>query len=76
MTDEQSDPDLVELTRESMEATNLRDFDAAIGGAPGRVQEQWAFTVLRVEGVIVRVVARRDIEEARAAAERLAAERE
>jgi len=76
LTDEHTDPDLVELTRESMEATNLRDFDAAIGGAPGGVQEQWAFTVLRVEGVIVRVVARRDIEEARAAAERLAAERE
>ena len=76
MTDEHTDPDLVELTRESMEATNLRDFDAAIGGGPGRVQEQWAFTVLRVEGVIVRVVARRDIEEARAPAERLAAERE
>jgi hypothetical protein len=50
--------------------------DARPRGSPGRVQEQWAFTVLWAEGVIVRVVARRDIEEARAAAERLAAERE
>jgi len=36
------------------------------------VQEQRGFTMLWAEGVIVRVVARRDIERARAAAERLA----
>jgi len=32
MADESTNPDLVDLTRESMEATTLRDFDAAIGG--------------------------------------------
>jgi hypothetical protein len=39
------------------------------------VQERWAFTVFWVEGMVVRVTGRNDINEARAAAERLAEER-
>jgi ketosteroid isomerase-like protein len=42
---------------------------------PGRVQERWAFTAIWAAGMIVRVIARTDIDEARAAAERLAEER-
>ena len=44
-------------------------------GSSGRVQERWAFTVVWAAGMIVRVMARNDIDEARAAAERLAEER-
>jgi hypothetical protein len=44
-------------------------------GSPGRVQDRWSFTVLWVAGMIERVTARNDIDEARAAAERLAEER-
>jgi ketosteroid isomerase-like protein len=52
---------------------------ATIGGRPagsaGRVQERWSYTVTWAEGMIVRVVVRADIPEARAAAERLAGSR-
>jgi hypothetical protein len=136
---EQSTPDLVELTRRSMEATNRRELNAsatmfapsavfdvsAVGlgrfegptaihgylsdwlsayekqdlrewdgrlfgngvvfvvalfearplGSSASVQERWAFTVLWVDAMISRVVASRDIDQARAVAERLAAER-
>ena len=139
MAEESTTPDLVELTRQSIEAANRRDFDAsATRFAPGavfdvssvgmgsfegatailgyladwtgsydqqelrkweghhlgsgvvfvvtvfdakprasqsRVQEQWAFTVTWTGDMITRVVASRDIAEARAAAERLAEER-
>jgi ketosteroid isomerase-like protein len=44
-------------------------------GSPSTVQERWAFTAVWVAGTIVRVVATQDIDEARAAAERLAQER-
>ena len=49
--------------------------DARPVGSPGSVQERWAFTVLWVAGKVVRVTGRNDIDEARAAAERLAEER-
>jgi ketosteroid isomerase-like protein len=39
------------------------------------VQEQWGFTVTWEEGMIVRVIGSRDIDQARATAERLAEER-
>jgi hypothetical protein len=39
------------------------------------VQERWAWTAEWVAGLIVRVTARNDIHEARAAAERLARDR-
>jgi ketosteroid isomerase-like protein len=53
---------------------------ASFGGRParssgGRVQEQRSYTVTWTEGMIERVVGRADIDEARAAAERLAEER-
>jgi ketosteroid isomerase-like protein len=52
---------------------------ASIGGrladGAGAVQERWGYTVTWVEGMIVRVIPRADIHEARAAAERLAQER-
>jgi hypothetical protein len=49
--------------------------DASPAGSAGRVRAQWGFTVTWEEGVIVRVIGSRDIDEARAAAERLAQER-
>ena len=49
--------------------------DARPVGGPGRVQELWAFTTLWTAGMTVRVMTSRDIDEARAAAERLAQER-
>ena len=44
-------------------------------GSGGRVQEQRSYTVTWTDGMIERVVGRADIDEARAAAERLAEER-
>ena len=49
--------------------------DARPVGSPGRVQERWSFTVVWVAGMVVRVMARNDINEARTSAERLAEER-
>ena len=49
--------------------------DARPLGSLGRVQERWAFTFVWTEGMIVRVTGHTDIDEARAAAERLAEER-
>ena len=52
---------------------------ATLGGRPagsaGRVQERWSYTVTWTEGMIARVVVRADIDNARAAAERLAESR-
>jgi len=50
--------------------------DARPAGSPGRVHERWSFTVLWVAGMVTRVTGRNDIDEARAAAERLAESRE
>jgi ketosteroid isomerase-like protein len=50
--------------------------DAGPVGSRGRVQERWSFTVLWAGGMVVRVTGRNDIDEARAAAERLAGSRE
>ena len=44
-------------------------------GSGGRVQERWSYTVTWTEGMIARVVVRADIDNARAAAERLDEER-
>ena len=44
-------------------------------GSTGRVRERWAFTSVWTEGILVRVTVGNDIDEARAAAERLAQER-
>ena len=49
--------------------------DARPVGSAGRVQERWSFTVLWVAGMVMRVTGRYDIDNARAAAERLAEER-
>jgi hypothetical protein len=52
---------------------------ATVGGRPanseGRLQEQCSYTVTWTEGLFARVVVRADIDEARAAAKRLAEER-
>ncbi len=50
-------------------------FDAQPLGSQSSVQERWSFTVLWTEGMIAKVIARTDIDEARAAAEQLARER-
>jgi hypothetical protein len=49
--------------------------DARPAGSAGRVQERWGFTVTWAAGMIVRVIGSTDIDEGRAAAERLAEER-
>jgi ketosteroid isomerase-like protein len=49
--------------------------DAHPLGSRGSLEERWAFTVVWEAGVVVRVMARNNIDEARAAAERLAEER-
>jgi len=52
---------------------------ASLGGRPpgsaARVQERWSYTVIWAEGMMVRVITRADIDEARVAAERLAESR-
>lgn len=139
MPEESTAPDLVALTRQSMEASNRREFDASatmfapdavfdvssVGlgrfegaeaihgylidwysayekqelrewegrdlgggvvfvvalfeaqplGSDSRVQERWAFTLIWEGQMITRVVASRDVDEARAAAEDLAGDR-
>ena len=50
-------------------------FDAQPLGSRSSVQERWSFTVLWSAGMISMVIARTDIDQARAAAERLAEER-
>jgi hypothetical protein len=47
-------------------------FDARPHGSDATVRERWAFTVEWAAGVIVRVIADRDVERARSAAVRLA----
>jgi hypothetical protein len=49
--------------------------DARPAGSAGSVQERWGFTVTWAAGLIVEVIASTDIDETRAAAERLAQER-
>ena len=49
--------------------------DARPVGSLGRVQERWAFTFVWTAGMIVRLTGHTDIDEARAAAERLVKER-
>ena len=46
-----------------------------LAGSASRVQETWSWTATWAEGMCERVVVRSDIDEARAAAERLAEER-
>jgi ketosteroid isomerase-like protein len=49
--------------------------DGRPAGSTGRVRERWAFTSVWAAGRIVRVMVGNDIDEARAAAERLTQER-
>jgi ketosteroid isomerase-like protein len=49
--------------------------DARPLGSLGRVQERWAFTFVWTAGMIVHITGRTDIDEARAAAKRLAESR-
>jgi len=50
-------------------------FDARPAGSSGDVQEIWGFTAVLAAGLMVRIQSSRDIDQARAAAERLAQER-
>jgi ketosteroid isomerase-like protein len=45
-------------------------------GSPSGVHERWAFTVVWKAGMVVRIIGRNNIDEARAAAERLAESKE
>ena len=49
--------------------------DARPLGSQGRVQERWGLTIIWAAEMIVPVIGNTDIDEARAAAERLADER-
>ena len=51
------------------------DIVGRLAGGTGRVHETWSWTATWAEGMCERVVVRSDIDEARAAAERLAQER-
>jgi len=54
----------------------LRETGYPVGGAPDvRIEESWGYVYVFEGGMIVRMVCSRDIDEARAAAERLAEER-
>jgi ketosteroid isomerase-like protein len=53
----------------------LARLDARLAGSEATVRERWAFIVVWAAGAIVRVIADSDIEHARAAAARLAADR-
>jgi hypothetical protein len=79
MPEESTTADPVELTRQSIEAANRGDlralFEASPLGSQSTMQERSAFTVIWEQSMISRVVASRDIDEARAAAERLAEQR-
>ena len=54
----------------------LSRLDARPHGSPARVRERWVFTFVWTAGMIVRVTGHTDVDEARAAAERLAESRE
>jgi ketosteroid isomerase-like protein len=49
--------------------------EASPSESRSRVQERWSFTVVWVAGMVMRVTGRNDVDDARAAAERLAEER-
>jgi ketosteroid isomerase-like protein len=76
--------DYEEYRRDTLEARDLGNGvvfaverqDARLHASPGTVHEQWAITVEWDAQTIVRVTAMRDVDEARAAAERLAESRE
>jgi ketosteroid isomerase-like protein len=55
---------------------SVASLSGRLAGSAGKVQERWCYTVTWAEGMIVRVITSADIGEARAAAERLAEERE
>ena len=69
MSQESTNPDLVELTRRAFEAPNRRDLDAV---SHFRQREGWVF--LWERGLIARL-STQDIDVGRAAAERLAESR-
>jgi hypothetical protein len=84
MSQESTTPDLALLVQRRVDAVNARDIDAAMGFyAPDAVYDTSPMGLGRfegrvflwVDGLIERVTAYLDIEEARAAAERLAEER-
>jgi hypothetical protein len=73
MAEESTTPDLVELVRARVDPINVGDLDAILRlYAPGSVWEMSSFGM----GTYERLAAIPDIDEARAAAERLAEERE
>ncbi len=85
MVEESTTPDLLERWRQAADALGRGDFDAGLScfapdavwevqprASTGRVQELWSLTVTWRAGMVDRVIGRNDIDEARAAAERLA----
>jgi hypothetical protein len=70
MSEESTTPDLVERVRRQFEAANRRD----IAGIAGHVRQREGWVYVWVGGLIARLTAC-DIDEARAAAEGLTAER-
>jgi hypothetical protein len=76
-------PDLVELSRQGIDALNRWDPDAMslfaqsgrMSGAAGRMEDRFAWAMTWERGLIVHVIAGKDIDEAGAAVERLAESR-
>jgi len=81
MSVESATPDLVELTRQGIDAGNRRDLDAVMSlYAPDVVSESldglgFAWAITWEHGLAVHYIAGMDIDGVRAAAERLAEER-
>jgi hypothetical protein len=77
MPDESTTPDLVELQRRLTAATNRGDADAEGRpvGSSGEVQLRYGTVSVWEDGKIARITNYTGIDEARAAAERLAQER-
>ena len=82
MPEDSTTPDLVELARRVQDAGNRRDVDFHVFtqrgrpiGSSGEVHQPSARVMLMVDGLITRLTSYTDIDEAGAAAERLAQER-
>jgi len=83
MPEDSTTPDPVELARRVQDAGNRRDIDEGFQvftqrgrpiGSTGEVHQRSARLVLMIDGLIVRLTSYTDVDEARAAAERLAQE--
>jgi hypothetical protein len=76
MPDEPTAPDLAQTAREAFAAATAADLDGVTAGLAPDAEARVAHVLEAVDGKVVRDTAYADIHEGRAAAERLARERE